>query len=70
MGSALHIPLPARLGVGTTVKVKVSYATTEACTALQWLDKEYVQPDQADDGWQIYNNSTQANTREDIPVSV
>lgn len=42
MGSALHVPLPAGLRVGATVKVKVSYATTEACTALQWLDKEYV----------------------------
>ncbi|KDQ30245.1 hypothetical protein PLEOSDRAFT_154934 [Pleurotus ostreatus PC15] len=43
MGSALHVPLPAGLRVGATVKVKVSYATTEACTALQWLDKEQTQ---------------------------
>jgi leukotriene-A4 hydrolase len=42
MGSALHIPLPSGLKAGTSVEVKVCYRTTKDCTALQWLEKEYV----------------------------
>ncbi|CAA7267762.1 unnamed protein product [Cyclocybe aegerita] len=42
-GSALHIPLPAGLKEGESVKVKVEYKTTEEGTALQWLDKEQTQ---------------------------
>lgn len=42
MGSALHIPLPSALELGLSVEVKVVYKTTKACTALQWLEKEYV----------------------------
>jgi hypothetical protein len=41
MGSALQIELPAPVNSSTTLKVKVFYKTTEGCTALQWLDKEY-----------------------------
>jgi leukotriene-A4 hydrolase len=42
MGSALHIPLPSDLKSGTSIKVKITYETTRDCTALQWLEKEYV----------------------------
>jgi leukotriene-A4 hydrolase len=42
MGSALHIPLPADLKLGSSISVKVTYKTTKDCTALQWLEKEYV----------------------------
>jgi leukotriene-A4 hydrolase len=41
MGSALHIPLPAGLKSGTSITVAVFYKTTQDCTALQWLSKEY-----------------------------
>ena len=41
MGSALHIPLPNTPAVGSKLKVTINYKTTEGCTALQWLDKEY-----------------------------
>jgi len=40
MGSALHVPLPKNLSKGSSVTVEIKYKTTEACTALQWLDKE------------------------------
>jgi len=43
MGSALHIPLPSGLKLGTSVTVKVTYKTTKDCTALQWLEKEQTQ---------------------------
>jgi hypothetical protein len=42
MGSALHIPLPNSLKTGSSVSTKITYKTTAECTALQWLDKEYV----------------------------
>ena len=42
MGSALHIPLPKSLKTGSAVSTKITYKTTAECTALQWLDKEYV----------------------------
>jgi hypothetical protein len=42
MGSALHIPLPSDLKSGSSISVKVTYKTTKDCTALQWLEKEYV----------------------------
>src|ERR1700678_1727420 len=42
MGSALHIPLPKGLKAGSSVSTKITYKTTAECTALQWLDKEYV----------------------------
>ena len=42
MGQALHIPLSSVPSKGTTLKVTVYYKTTADCTALQWLDKEYV----------------------------
>ena len=42
MGSALHIPLPKSLKTGSSVSTKITYKTTAECTALQWLDKEYV----------------------------
>jgi leukotriene-A4 hydrolase len=43
MGSALHIPLPAGLQAGLSVKVTIEYNTTEpGCKALQWLDKASV----------------------------
>lgn len=42
MGSALHIPLPTALAVGSKVKVTIRYKTTDGCTAIQWLEKEYV----------------------------
>ena len=42
MGSALHIPLPKSLKTGSSVSTKITYRTTVECTALQWLDKEYV----------------------------
>ena len=42
MGSALHIPLPKGLKIGSSVSTKITYKTTAECTALQWLDKEYV----------------------------
>jgi len=42
MGSALHIPLPSDLKYGASISVKVTYKTTKDCTALQWLEKEYV----------------------------
>ena len=42
MGSALHIPLPKNLKTGSSVSTKITYKTTAECTALQWLDKEYV----------------------------
>ena len=64
MGSALHIPLAHAPAVGSTVKTTIRYKTTEGCTALQWLEKEYAiilaRP--------RLTNSTQANPREDIPV--
>ncbi|KAL4069032.1 peptidase family M1-domain-containing protein [Scleroderma citrinum] len=52
MGSALRIALPhcnaiekqgIPPGVGSVLKLAVEYATTEECTALQWLDKEQTQ---------------------------
>lgn len=42
MGSALHIPLPHGLKSKTAITVAVFYKTTKDCTALQWLEKEYV----------------------------
>jgi len=38
-GSALHVSLPANAltSVGDVTKVRISYATTPECTALQWL---------------------------------
>jgi hypothetical protein len=42
MGSALHIPLPKSLKTGSSISTKITYKTTDECTALQWLDKEYV----------------------------
>lgn len=42
MGSALHIPLPKNLKIGSSVSTKITYKTTAESTALQWLDKEYV----------------------------
>ena len=42
MGSALHIPLPKSLKTGSSISTKITYKTTAECTALQWLDKEYV----------------------------
>lgn len=42
VGSALHIPLPKDLRRGSSVLVKVRYATTKSGLALQWLTKEYV----------------------------
>lgn len=42
MGSALHIPLSVSPKANSQVKATVYYNTTEGCTALQWLDKEYV----------------------------
>lgn len=42
MGSALHIPLPSAPAVGSKVKVTIRYKTTDGCTAIQWLEKEYV----------------------------
>lgn len=44
MGSALHIPLPSGLKYGSSISVKVTYKTTKDCTALQWLEKEYLRP--------------------------
>ena len=41
MGSALHVYLPDTVNKGKEIKVTVTYATTKASTALQWLDKEY-----------------------------
>jgi len=47
MGSALHIPLPAGLQAGSSVKVTIEYSTTEpGCKALQWLDKASVSTEQ------------------------
>ncbi|KAF8202833.1 hypothetical protein BJ912DRAFT_1018714 [Pholiota molesta] len=43
MGSALHIPLPKPLSVGSSVTIKIDYETTEGCIALQWLDKDQTQ---------------------------
>ncbi|KIM39154.1 hypothetical protein M413DRAFT_447486 [Hebeloma cylindrosporum] len=43
MGSALHVPLPKNLSKGSSVTVEIKYKTTEACTALQWLDKNQTQ---------------------------
>ncbi|KAL0950507.1 hypothetical protein HGRIS_007316 [Hohenbuehelia grisea] len=43
MGSALHIPFASALKAGDTISVAITYQTTEACTALQWLDKEQTQ---------------------------
>ena len=42
MGSALHVYLPETVKKGAEIKLTVTYATTKASTALQWLDKEYV----------------------------
>ncbi len=42
MGSALHVPLPKGLKAGSKVQVTTSYATTDGCIALQWLEKECV----------------------------
>ena len=42
MGAPLRIPLPANLKAGEKVKLEVFYSTTKDCTAVQWLDKEYV----------------------------
>jgi hypothetical protein len=42
MGSALHIPLPKSLKTGSSISTKITYKTTAECTALQWLEKEYV----------------------------
>ncbi len=42
IGSALHIPLPRGLRVGSSVSVKIRYTTTKESTALQWLTKECV----------------------------
>ncbi|KAF9016849.1 leukotriene A4 hydrolase N-terminal domain-containing protein [Hymenopellis radicata] len=43
MGSALHVSLPNGLKAGSKVQVTTSYATTEGCIALQWLEKEQTQ---------------------------
>jgi len=42
VGSALHVPLPKDLRVGSSVYVKIYYATTKDSTALQWLTPELV----------------------------
>lgn len=42
MGSALYIPLPKCLKIGSSVSAKITYKTTAESTALQWLDREYV----------------------------
>jgi hypothetical protein len=42
MGSALRITLSKPSSKGSKVKVEIQYKTTKDCTALQWLDKEYV----------------------------
>jgi leukotriene-A4 hydrolase len=36
-GSAVRITLPRPLGAREAVAVRVAYATTEGCTAIQWL---------------------------------
>jgi hypothetical protein len=41
MGSALHVSLPKGLQSATPIDVTIFYKTTKACTALQWLEKEY-----------------------------
>ncbi|KAF8168402.1 hypothetical protein B0H34DRAFT_685291 [Crassisporium funariophilum] len=43
MGSALHVPLPKGLKVGSLVTATINYRTTESCIALQWLEKEQTQ---------------------------
>jgi hypothetical protein len=42
MGSALHVSFPSALLAQTHATVKIDYRTTKECTALQWLDKAYV----------------------------
>lgn len=37
LGAPLHIPVPAGAGKGEIVKVDIELATTDKCTALQWL---------------------------------
>jgi leukotriene-A4 hydrolase len=39
-GSALTIQFPKQLKKGETADVSVEYATTDACTAVQWLNPE------------------------------
>lgn len=41
MGSAMRIALPSPKAKGSQLHATVTYKTTENCTALQWLDKEY-----------------------------
>ncbi|KAJ7909530.1 peptidase family M1-domain-containing protein [Mycena leptocephala] len=43
MGSALHVSLPKGLQSATSIDVTIFYKTTQACTALQWLEKEQTQ---------------------------
>ena len=42
MGAPLHVLLPINRKAGDKVRVQVFYSTTSDCTAVQWLDKEYV----------------------------
>ncbi|KZV89070.1 hypothetical protein EXIGLDRAFT_838751 [Exidia glandulosa HHB12029] len=40
LGAALTVKLPSKLSKGSTVDVKIAYATSPTAVALQWLDKE------------------------------
>ena len=42
MGRPLRIYIPTSRKVGEKIRVQIFYSTTEKCTAVQWLDKEYV----------------------------
>ncbi|KAK0562252.1 Leucyl aminopeptidase yscIV [Tilletia horrida] len=44
LGSALTIPLPEPAAKGDVVTIKIDYSTTEQCTAIGWMTKEYVAP--------------------------
>lgn len=70
MGSALHIPLPLNLKLGSSVVVKVSYNTTKTSTALGWLEKECVWVIVQVTYRLIFDAINQANSGKEFPVSV
>ncbi|GAB1527857.1 Leucyl aminopeptidase yscIV [Rhizoctonia solani] len=48
MGNALEISLPSPLQKGDQIVLRISYSTTNQCTAVGWLDKEQTSGKQFD----------------------
>lgn len=42
MGAPLRILLPPSRKVGDQIRIQIFYSTSKDCTAVQWLQKEFV----------------------------